>query len=306
MAGHDHSRHGHAHGVVDPALATTRDGIRAIAWSFAILALTAAAQLVVALASGSVALLGDTIHNVGDATTAVPLFVAFVLARRKPSRTFTYGLGRVEDLAGLAIVLLILASAVVTGYQSVDRLLHPRAVNGVGWVVAAGLVGFAGNELVAGLRIRVGRRIDSAALVADGYHARSDGLASLAVVAGAAGVALGFPLADPLVGIGMTLLILAIVAQSARAVVTRLLDGVEPAVLDEVLHAAGHVPGLSVVDARARWLGHRLYVDLGVTPAASASVAELGETVALLRRELAAHVPALGGVQIEIAPGRRT
>ncbi len=188
--GHDHGEggHGHTHGVIDPMIATTSRGIWAIKWSFVLLALTAAAQLVIVFLSGSVALLADTIHNIGDAVTAIPLWVAFLLARRKPSRTFTYGLGRVEDLAGLFIVAIILFSALVAGYQSINRLINPEPISHLGWVFIAGLIGFVGNEVVAVFRIRVGREISSAALIADGYHARTDGFTSLAVVIGAIGV----------------------------------------------------------------------------------------------------------------------
>ncbi|RWD97544.1 cation diffusion facilitator family transporter, partial [Mesorhizobium sp.] len=174
---HDHhGPHGHTHGVIDATIATTDRGIWAIKWSFVILAVTAALQVVVVVFSGSVALLADTIHNIADATTAIPLWIAFVLARRKPTRTFTYGLGRVEDLAGIVIVLIILASALVAGYEAIDRLLNPRPAQFLGWLAAAGAVGFLGNEAVAVSRIRVGREINSAALIADGYHARTDGL----------------------------------------------------------------------------------------------------------------------------------
>ncbi len=161
-------------------------------------------------ATGSVALLADTIHNVADATTAIPLWIAFKLAQRKPTATFTYGYGRVEDLAGIAIVLVILFSALVAGYQSTTRLFHPEPIAFLGWVALAGIVGFSGNELVAVFRIRVGREINSAALIADGYHARTDSLTSLAVVAGALGVWLGFPLADPIIGLLITLAIFGI------------------------------------------------------------------------------------------------
>ncbi|TIV42359.1 MAG: cation diffusion facilitator family transporter, partial [Mesorhizobium sp.] len=178
--GHDHGRHGghghdgphgHTHGVIDATIATTERGIWAIKWSFVILAITAALQLAVVLFSGSVALLADTIHNIADATTAIPLWIAFVLARRGPTRTFTYGLGRVEDLAGIVIVLIILASALVAGYEAIDRLFNPQPVRFLGWLAAAGVIGFLGNEAVAVFRIRVGRQINSAALIADGYHA---------------------------------------------------------------------------------------------------------------------------------------
>ena len=167
---HDHhGRHGqthgqsHTHGVVDPTIATTARGIWAIKWSFIILAITAALQLVVVAVSGSVALLADTIHNVGDATTAIPLWIAFLLVRRKPTATFTYGYGRVEDIAGAVIVLIILMSALVAGYEALDRLIYPRVVEQLGWVIAAGFLGFVGNEAVAIFRIRVGREINSAA-----------------------------------------------------------------------------------------------------------------------------------------------
>ena len=184
---HDHDSHGHTHGVVDPTIATTDRGIWAIKWSFLILAATAVLQLVVVYVSHSVALLADTIHNIADAGTAIPLWIAFVLARRKPTQTFTYGYGRVEDFAGLAIVLIILLSALVAGYEAIDRLFHPRPVTHLGWLATAGVIGFLGNEAVAVFRIRTGRQINSAALIADGYHARTDGLTSLAVVLGAFG-----------------------------------------------------------------------------------------------------------------------
>ena len=197
---HDHNgadgrpgAHGHTHGVVDATIATTTRGIWAVKWSFVILGVTAAFQLVIVAVSGSVALLADTIHNVGDATTAIPLWIAFLFARRQPSATFTYGYGRVEDIAGALIVAIILFSALVAGYESIDRLVHPRAIEQLGLVIVAGIVGFVGNEAVAIFRIRVGREINSAALIADGYHARTDGLTSLAVVVGAIGSLGRFP-----------------------------------------------------------------------------------------------------------------
>ena len=257
---------------------------------------------VVAL-SGSVALLADTIHNVGDATTAIPLWIAFMLARRKPTRTFPYGLGRVEDLAGIIIVLIILFSAIVAGYQAIDRLIHPQVVTHLGWLSAAGIVGFLGNEAVAVFRIRIGREINSAALIADGYHARTDGLTSLAVVAGAIGVWLGFPLADPIVGLLITIAIFGIVWQSARSVLTRMLDGVEPEVVDEIYHAAEHIPGIKVVDAKARWIGHKLHADVAVTVDDRLTLSAANEMAASLERELFEHMPALAAANVRFSSG---
>ena len=272
---HGHGEHGHTHGAVDPTIATSERGIWAIKWSFVALMATALLQLVVVLLSGSVALLSDTIHNFGDAATAMPLGIAFALTRLGVSRRFTFGYGRVEDLAGVVIVLIILFSAAMAGYQAVERLLNPQPVGFLWAVAAASLVGFIGNEAVAVFRIRVGREIGSAALVADGYHARTDGWTSLAVLAGATGVWLEYPLADPIVGLLIAAAILVIVWQSGKAVFTRLLDGVEPEVIEEIRHAASEVPGVEdVSEVRARWLGHRLHAEVNVAVDPDLSVAE--------------------------------
>ncbi|MDA3919564.1 MAG: cation diffusion facilitator family transporter [Salinisphaera sp.] len=304
---HQHSHqdgdHGHTHGVIDPSITATERGVWAIKWSFVILAITAMIQLAVVLLSGSVALLADTIHNVGDAGTAIPLWVAFRLLRRGRTPRFTYGYGRVEDLAGVLIVLIILFSALVAGYEAIERLLYPQMIHQLLWVAVAGIVGFVGNEVVAVFRIRVGRQMNSAALIADGYHARTDGLTSLAVVIGAAGVWLGFPLADPLIGLLITVAIFGIVWQSARAVFTRLLDGVEPQMVDDIRHAAGHIAGIhSVPDIRARWLGHQLVAELDIVVADDASVARAHLIAEDLERELIVHQPALKSVHIRIRP----
>ena len=286
--------HGHTHGVIDPSLTSSDRGIWAIKWSFLILAVTAAFQLAIVLVSGSVALLADMIHNVADATTAIPLWIAFVLARRKPSKTFTYGLGRVEDLAGILIILIILFSAVVAGWQAIHRLLNPQPVSHLGWLALAGFVGFVGNEVVAVFRIRVGRQMNSAALIADGYHARTDGLTSLAVVLGAVGVWFGFPLADPIIGLLITVTIGGIVWQSAKAVITRTLDGVDPGVTAEIRHAAEHVAGIaSVTDARARWIGHELHADVAIAVDEKLTLAAAMVIARDLKTELLAHTPAL-------------
>ncbi len=244
---------------VDSALESSREGIRALKISLLALAATALGQLVVFMFTGSVALLADTIHNFSDALTAVPLWVAFVIARRAPTRRYTYGYGRAEDLAGVFIVAMIALSAVVAGWESVGRLLEPQPLNHAGAVLAAGVLGFAGNEAVAIYRIRVGRRIGSAALVADGLHARTDGFTSLAVAAGAVGVMAGFPLADPVVGLLITVAILVVLRGAARDIYRRLMDAVEPELVDDAEQALASVPGVLSVDAvRLRWLGHRL------------------------------------------------
>lgn len=308
ITGHDHAHdhdhgHGHVHGTIDPTIATTAKGVWAIKWSFVILTITAALQLIVVLLSGSVALLADMIHNIGDASTAIPLWIAFWLARRKPTETFTYGYGKVEDLAGVVVVMIILCSAIVAGYETIDRLIHPQAIAMVGAVAVAGLIGFLGNEVVAVFRIRVGREIQSAALIADGYHARVDGLTSLAVVVGAIGVWLGWPLADPLVGLLITAMIFGIVWQSARAVFTRMLDGVEPEVTAELRHAIEHVPGIRGIHRiQTRWIGHRLHAEADIVVDESMPVGKAAALAEQLRSVAMDHLPALMSLRVAFAP----
>ena len=311
-AGHAHSRHGHGHevghdhthGVIDPTIATTARGIWALKWSFVILGITAVFQIFVVIISGSVALLADTIHNVGDAASAIPLWIAFLFARRKPSDKFTYGLGRVEDLAGMLIVGLILFSALAAGYQTIDRFINPQEISYLGIVALAGVVGFIGNEAVAVLRIRVGREINSAALIADGYHARVDGLTSLAVVAGVIGVWAGFPLADPIVGAIITVLIFGIVWQSAKAVFTRALDGVDPEFTALLRHTGEHVPGVrGVQNVRTRWLGHRMYAEADVVVDDSLLVREAAIITEKLQRQAAKHLPSLASLRLALVSG---
>jgi cation diffusion facilitator family transporter len=260
-------RHSHdAADSIDDALEASTAGIRAVKISLVLLVITATLQVVVVMVSGSVALLADTIHNFSDALTAVPLWVAFVLSRRAATRRYTYGYGRVEDLAGLFIVTMIGLSALLAGYESIRRFFEPQPLTNLGWVLAAGLIGFAGNELVAVYRIRVGRRIRSAALVADGLHARTDGFTSLAVVLGVIGVWAGFPLADPVVGLLISTAIFMLLWGTARDIGRRLLDGVDPALVDRAEHSIRSVPGINEVETvRMRWIGHRLSVEATVT-----------------------------------------
>ncbi len=258
---HDHGAHSG-----ERVLESTADGIRAVALSLAALATTAAVELVVALLSHSVALLADTIHNFADALTAVPLALAFRLGRRPPTRRYTYGFGRAEDLAGIAIVAIIAVSTVVAAYEAVNRLMHPHPVHGAGWVILAGGVGFLGNELVALYRVRVGRRIGSGALVADGMHARSDGFTSLAVVVGAIAVLAGAPRADPIVGLVITAAVTVVLLGATRTIYRRLMDSVDPALVDQVEKVLGAVPGVDGVDdIRIRWVGHELRAEIQIS-----------------------------------------
>lgn len=302
---HRHGVGGHVHGAVDPSVAASERGMWAVKWSFVALMATALIQIVVVFFSGSVALLSDTIHNVGDAATAIPLWIAFALARLAPSRRFPFGYGRVEDLAGVVVVLIILASAVVAGYQAVSRFFDPQPITFLWAVAAASVVGFVGNEAVAVFRIRVGRDIGSAALVADGYHARTDGWTSLAVLLGAVGVWLGFPLADPIIGFLISGAILVIVWQSGKSVFTRLLDGVEPEVIEEIRHAAGHVPEVeSVTEVRARWLGHRLRAEVNIAVPPELSVAEGHAIAREVNHRLVHHLEYLDAAVIHVDPIR--
>ncbi|MFD6698172.1 MULTISPECIES: cation diffusion facilitator family transporter [unclassified Microbacterium] len=286
--------------AIDDAMEASSAGVRALKISLVILLVTTILQAAVFLFSGSVALLADTVHNFSDALTAIPLWVAFVLGRRAATRRYTYGFGRAEDLAGLFIVFVVLLSAIIAAWQSVERLLNPQPLHNLGWVIVAGVIGFLGNEAVAIYRIRVGRRIGSAALVADGVHARTDGFTSLAVVLGALGVLAGFPLADPIVGVLISVAIFVLLIGTVRSIGRRLLDGIEPELVERVEHALSHVHGVAGVErVRLRWVGHRLEGDTVITtsgdPVAIAAEAE---------QSVRAHVHNLDGflVAVRAAP----
>jgi cation diffusion facilitator family transporter len=300
--GDDHG-HGHRHGGVDAAIASSERGLWALKWSLVVLGLTAALQVVIVIISGSVALLADTVHNVGDALSALPLAVAFVLSRRPPSPRFPFGLHRSEDLAGLAIVGLILFSAVFAAYESIQRLIDPQPINALAAVAIAGVIGFLGNEAVAIFRIRVGREIGSAALIADGKHARVDGLTSLAVVAGAAGVALGAPIADPIVGLLISIVILRIVWDAAQDVGERMLDGIDPAITAHIRSVTTAVPGvLEVSDLRARWLGHIIRAEVNATVSDELSAVEAHEVAVHVVRALREEVAFLDDAMVHVDP----
>jgi cation diffusion facilitator family transporter len=277
--------------------------MRALVLSLAVLAVTAAVQVVIVIASGSVALLSDTIHNFADSLTAVPLGLAFWLSRRPANKRYTYGYGRSEDLAGVFIVAVIAASCGVAAWEAIGRLIHPHHVHRIGWVIVAGLVGFAGNELVAVYRIRVGRQIGSAALVADGVHARTDGLTSLAVVAGAVGVALGWQLADPILGLLITFAILMIVKNAARDIYRRLMDAVDPTLVEQVTSILTSIAGVEAVDAvRIRWVGHELRAEAEITSDGALTLSQAHDVAEHAHHHLLHEVPRLAQATIHSSP----
>jgi cation diffusion facilitator family transporter len=319
---HEHGHeHGHGHGwwaklthvltphshdsadSLDPALESSARGIRAVKISLVGLGITAVLQLLVVMVSGSVALLADTIHNFSDALTAVPLWIAFVLGRRAATRRYTYGYGRAEDLAGLFVIAMIALSAVVAGWEAVNRLLDPAPVDNLAWVAVAGLLGFLGNEAVALFRIREGKAIGSAALTADGYHARTDGLTSLAVLVGAGGVAVGWNWADPVIGLVITAAILMVLRTAARDVFRRLMDGVDPTLVEQAEATVAAVPGVGAVRRlRMRWIGHEVHADLDLDVAASLSLRAAHDIAQQVAGELRRTVPRLTVAVVHASP----
>ena len=288
---------------IDSALESDERGVRAVKVSFVALLVTAAIQVVLVMVTGSVALLADTIHNFSDALTAIPLFIAFRLGRRPVNRRYTYGYRRAEDLAGLFVLAMIATSAVIAGYQAVERLFNPRDLDHLGVLFLAGVAGFAGNELVALYRIREGNAIGSAALVADGYHARTDGFTSLAVALGAIGVWAGVEQADPIVGLGISVAIFAVLRGAARQIFYRLMDAVDPSIVDRISHEAGHTPGVRRVSStKVRWLGHRIVADITIDVDAGCSVHD-GHTIAsATRQRLVEHVAHVDEVHVHVHP----
>jgi cation diffusion facilitator family transporter len=320
----DHHGHAHRRGVVsrlrhlvrshsheaadkvDAAMESSAEGMRALWISLGVLGATAALQAVVVAVSGSVALLGDTLHNAADALTAVPLGVAFLVGRRPPTRRYTYGYGRAEDLAGVVIVVFIAASSALAAYAAVTRLAHPRAVSNLLAVAAAALAGFTGNEVVARYRIRVGRKIGSAALVADGLHARTDGFISLAVLLGVGGVAAGWNGADPVVGLVITVAILAVLRQAAREIYRRLMDAVDPALVDQVEQTLAATPGvMGVGQVRLRWIGHSLRAECEVIVDGGASAVQAHRVAVDAEHGLLHALPRLAAALVHADPQPR-
>ena len=296
----------HSHDVadkVDTQLEGSREGMRALWISLLVLLATAVIQAGVVVLSGSVALLGDTLHNVADALTAIPLAIAFLIGRRPANRRYTYGYGRSEDLAGVVIVLVIAASAAVAGWEAIQRLLHPQDVSHLWAVAAAALAGFAGNEIVARYRIGVGRKIGSAALVADGMHARTDGFTSLAVLVGAGGLALGWRWADPVVGLLITVAILVVLKDAALQIYRRLMDAVDPSIVDKVEETLKRTPGvLGVGEVKLRWIGHQLRAECEISVADDTTVVAAHAIAHAAEHELMHSVPRLTAAMVHAEP----
>ncbi len=294
---HDHSR------TFDNVLQSSARGIGALKVSLIALMLTAIFQVVIVAISGSVALLADTIHNFSDALTAIPLWIAFALNRRAPNRRYTYGYGRAEDLAGVIIVLMIFASALVVFYESIQRFWHPQPLANLEWVALAAVIGFLGNEAVAVFRLRVGREIGSAALVADGLHARVDGITSLGVLVGVIGVWLGFAWADPVMGLFIGFAILVIVRDAAREMWYRLMDATDPEIVHQIEHAAARVQGVqNTHDVRARWLGHRLRAEMHVQVDCDLTLAQSHKIAEEVRHALFHALPMLSDAIVHLDP----
>ena len=320
--GHDHGDdHGHGTGFmtkvkeifvphshdsadkIDTALEASQEGMRCLKLSFGFLMLTALIQTVIVFYTNSVALLGDTLHNYADALTAVPLAIAFLVGRRLANRSYTYGYGRAEDLAGIVVVVLIAASASYAGYEAIQRFMNPGEVRHLGVLAVAGVVGFLGNELVAKYRIRTGRRIGSAALVADGLHARTDGFTSLAVVLSAGGAWLGFPIADPIVGLLITVAILFVLRDAAKEVYRRLMDAVDPHLVDQAEEIIGATPGVvDVTDVRLRWHGHKLLAEARITVDSSTTLVAAHHLSHQVEHELLHGVRRLAEATIHAEP----
>ncbi|HEX4865073.1 MAG TPA: cation diffusion facilitator family transporter [Acidimicrobiales bacterium] len=259
---HGHS-HGHSHVGPDRSAVFSGEGIRAIKISTFGLLLTALIQFVVVWIGGSVGLLADSLHNFADVFTTVALWIAFNASRRAADRRYTYGYDRFEDLVGVVIVGIIGLSCVISGFEAYRALVRPHRVTEIGVSIAAGVVGIVGNELVARFKIRVGRKIRSAALVADGIHSRTDGWVSAGAVSGLIGVSLGYPKADPVAALVITAAIAWVTVTAAREVVARLVDRVEEGLIDSIEQQARSVQGVADVhDVRARWAGRSLYVQM--------------------------------------------
>ena len=300
-----HLGHSHDHNDLasDQAFTENEEGIRTVWLALSALTLTSILQIVIVYSSGSIALFADTVHNIGDGLNSIPLLIAFYLARRVATRRYTYGFGRAEDIAGIIIVLSIAISAGVIFWESFQKLLNPQPLTNLGWVAAAAIIGFLGNEAVALLQIRVGRKIGSAALVTDGLHARTDGLTSLAVLLAAGGSWLGYPILDPIIGILIGITILFITRDATVTMWYRLMDAIEPETLtlaENITKAQTDVKGLRRL--RMRWMGHRLSAEVTIAVDAQLTTAQSHQITEELRHDLFHEILNLAEVIVHVDP----
>ena len=296
--------HSHAHGLHGQrdALFTNRLGTRTLGWSLGLLMATTVIQIIIYRASGSVALLADTLHNLGDALNSVPLLIAFWLARRPATKRYTYGFARAEDLGGLFVVVSIVGSAIYILWEVGQKFLYPAPIQNSGWVILAALVGFLGNEAVAWIEIRVGKQIGSEAMVVDGRHARIDGLTSLAVLPAVAGSLFGLPILDPIFGILIGITILFITWQATISIWYRLMDAVDPGLTGlarEVISAVAAVEDVRTL--RLRWVGHSLWIEGQLKMDRSLTVTEVENLMQTINNRLEEQIPNLGEVILSIA-----
>jgi len=304
LDGHNHEDHPTS--AVDP-INSNQEAVRTVWLALFALGLTTILQILIVAFSGSVALLADTIHNVGDTLNSIPLLVAFYLARRAATRRYTYGFGRAEDIAGILIIVSIAVSAVLVFWESLQKLFNPQPMQNIGWVAAAAVIGFLGNEAVAVLQIRTGRKIGSDAMIADGLHARIDGLTSLAVLVAVAGTLLGIPLIDPLIGLLIGVTILFITKDATVRIWYRLMDAVNPTLVNQIEHYAGEVQGVEHVDKlRVHWVGHQLFAELTITVEAHLSVVEATEIVNYIATSLQSVIPQLAEINVQVHPNGET
>ena len=300
---HGHGGHGHEHGRVDADLYGNQAGLRAVQISTAGMFIVAAIQFAIAGIGGSAGLFADALHNLGDVLTTVALWIAFVIARRAANQRYTYGYYRTEDLAGIFIVLVIIASAVAGAVESILKLTSGAPPTQLPLSMAAALVGVAGNELLAQYKISVGKRINSVPLIADGQHSRIDGLTSLAAFAGLIGVALGLRIADPIAGLVITVVILTVVYSTTRSVLQRLLDAVDSRVVPSIVSIASEVPGVEAVnDVRARWVGHTLHVAMNIEVDAELTLVKAHAIAEEVRHRLFHRVKGLSEAIIHTDP----
>ena len=300
---HDEHGHGHEHGKVDADLYGNQAGLRAVQLSTAGMLLVSAIQFAIALIGGSAGLFADALHNFGDVFTTVALWIAFVISSRAANQRYTYGYYRAEDLAGIFIVLVIIASAVAGAVESIQKLTSGNVPTHIYLSMAAALVGVVGNELLAQYKISVGKRINSVALVADGQHSRIDGLTSLAAFVGLIGVMLGFPIADPIAGILITLVIIIVVFTTSRSVLQRLLDAVDPHVVPSIITTALAVPGVeAATDVRARWVGHTLHVVMNIEVNAELTLSKAHAIAEEVRHRLFHKIKGISEVVIHTDP----